>query len=185
MKVIQLYKRSELVLSHALIWVEFVFKEGIIRPDEPSTRSARACTSAFSRAQVQHLRPAGWLCACCCKSKASRASKMAITRGLRMVAPRMVRIISWFCSFDRVSVKRFCHLALRLHLLFIWGLSEADAAPGASMGMCPAPKALDSRREDAHRPTAAPGSSRGRARRPLGKASRKQRARPLYPVGTL
>jgi hypothetical protein len=42
------------------------------------------------------------------------------------------------------------------------------------MGMCPAPRALEIRREDANRPTTAPGSSPDRARPPLGKASRRR-----------
>jgi hypothetical protein len=37
-----------------------------------------------------------------------------------------------------------------------------------SMGMCAAPRALETRREDANRSTAAPGSSREGARAPLG-----------------
>jgi hypothetical protein len=40
------------------------------------------------------------------------------------------------------------------------------------MGMYPAPRALEIRREDANRPTTAPGMPRDRARPPLGKASR-------------
>jgi hypothetical protein len=39
--------------------------------------------------------------------------------------------------------------------------------------MRPAPRALEIRREDANRPTTAPGSSREGARPPLGKASRR------------
>jgi hypothetical protein len=42
--------------------------------------------------------------------------------------------------------------------------------------MCPAPRALEIRREDANRPTTAPGVSRDRARLPLGKASRSKGA---------
>jgi hypothetical protein len=41
--------------------------------------------------------------------------------------------------------------------------------PIPSMGMCPAPRAHEIRREDANRPTTAPGSSRDRAR-PLSQA---------------
>jgi hypothetical protein len=54
--------------------------------------------------------------------------------------------------------------------------TRAGLSVRITTGMCPAPRALEIRRDDANRPTTAPGSPRDRARPPLGKASCRIRA---------